>query len=58
MNYEFFDLCLILISLLFCGLLFHRVNNVDKKIQKLEDLMTTSIKNPKIARKMLNQLKK
>jgi len=34
------------------------VNNVDKKIQKLEDLMTTSIKNPKIARKMLNQLKK
>ena len=58
MNYEFFDLCLILISLLLCSLLFHKVNNLDKKVQKIEDLITTNIKNPKIARKMLNQLKK
>ena len=57
-NYEFFDLCLILINLLFCAMLFHKVAFINKRIEKIEDLISANIKNPKLARKMLNQLKK
>jgi len=54
MNYEFFDLGLIFINLLFCGLLLHRTNKINKKLAFLEKKIEFGIKNPKEARKRLN----
>jgi len=55
MNYEYFDLGLIAINLLFCGFLLHRQNNIAKNNEKLQKLVVTSINNPKQARKLLNK---
>tara|TARA_B100000212_G_C27345579_1_gene521151 strand:- start:619 stop:795 length:177 start_codon:yes stop_codon:yes gene_type:complete len=55
MNYEYFDLGLIVVNLLFCGFLLHRQNNIVKKNKKLQKLVVTSISNPKQARKLLNK---
>jgi len=58
MNYEYLDLGLILINLLFCGLLLHRTNKIQEKIKFLEKVTTTSVRNPKLARKLLNETSK
>jgi hypothetical protein len=56
--YEYVDLMLIAINLLFCGLLLHRGNKTTEKLEKLENLTITNIKNPKISRKLLNEYNK
>tara|TARA_B100000035_G_C20540622_1_gene353813 strand:+ start:254 stop:427 length:174 start_codon:yes stop_codon:yes gene_type:complete len=56
--YEYVDLMLIAINLLFCGLLLHRSNKTTEKLEKLENLTITNIKNPKISRKLLNEYNK
>ena len=54
--YEFFDLGLILINLLFSGLLLHRTNKLKDRTDRLENLIKSNIKNPKLARKLLNEI--
>ena len=54
--YEFFDLGLILINLLFNGLLLHRTNKLKDRTDRLENLIKSNIKNPKLARKLLNEI--
>jgi len=56
MSYEYFDLGLIFINLLFCGLLLHRTNKAKSRIDRLEELIKANIKNPKLARKLLNEI--
>ena len=56
MSYEFLDLGLILINLLFCGLLLHKQNKLAENNKKLENLLFLSVQNPKMARKQLNNL--
>jgi hypothetical protein len=59
--YEYFDLGLIFINLLFVGLLLHRQNILKSKISKIdkmEQLLLASVQNPKTARKLLNQYEK
>lgn len=58
MSYEFLDLGLIVINLLFCGLLLHRQNKLTKNQLDLQQLVHTSIQNPKMGRNLLNSLKK
>jgi hypothetical protein len=58
MNYEFIDLGLIFINLLFCGLLLVRQNKISKNQLDLQKLVHTSIQNPKLGRNLLNNLKK
>ena len=54
--YEYFDLGLIFINLLFCGLLLHRTNKLDERLTKVEALAKTTAKNPKLGRKLLNEM--
>jgi len=54
--YEYFDLGLIFINLLFCGLLLHRTNKLDKRLAQIEALAKATAKNPKMGRKLLNQI--
>jgi hypothetical protein len=54
--YELMDLGLITINLLFCGLLLHRSNNTKSRIDNLESLVKASVRNPKLARKLLNEI--
>ena len=56
MSFEYFDLGLIFINLLFCGLLLHRTNKTKSRIDRLEDLIKANIRNPKLARKLLNEI--
>ena len=56
--YEFIDLALIGVNLLFCGLLLHRNNVMNERVEKLESLVITNIKNPKLSRKLLNEYNK
>lgn len=56
--YEFIDLALIGVNLLFCGLLLHRNNVMNERMEKLESLVITNIKNPKLSRKLLNEYNK
>ena len=53
--YEYFDLGLVTINLLFSGLLLHRTNKLKERANQLENLIKANIKNPKLARKLLNQ---
>ena len=53
--YEYIDLGLIAINLLFCGLLLYRQNKIADKAQKIENLIISNIKNPKLSRKLLNE---
>ena len=53
--YEYLDLGLVTINLLFCGLLLHRTNKLKERADQLENLIKANIKNPKLARKLLNQ---
>ncbi len=54
--YEYFDLGLIFINLLFCGLLLHRTNKLKDQLTKIEILARATAKNPKIGRKLLNEM--
>ena len=54
--YEYFDLGLIFINLLFCGLLLHRTNKLDEKMTKINALAKATAKNPKLGRKLLNEM--
>ena len=54
--YEYFDLGLIFINLLFCGLLLHRTNKLDERLTQIEALAKATAKNPKMARKLLNEI--
>ena len=56
MTYELLDLSLIAVNLLFCGLLLHRNNELKKRMDRLEDLIRANIRNPKLARKLLNEI--
>jgi len=56
--YEYFDLGLIAINLLFCGLLLHRQNKITNKVEKIENLTIANIRNPKLSRKLLNEFTK
>ena len=55
MIYEYIDLSLILISILLSGLAFHRVNQANERIDKIEKLIIANIKNPKLSRKLLKE---
>ena len=55
MNYEFLDLGLIFINLLFCGLLLHRQNKITKKLDKVQKLTVATIKNPKTSKILLKK---
>ena len=54
--YEYFDLGLIFINLLFCGLLLHRTNKLNDRLAKIEALARATAKNPKMGRKLLNEM--
>mgnify|MGYP003142753171 CR=1 FL=1 len=54
--YEYFDLGLIVITLLFSALSLLRVNLLKERMDKLEDIIKLSATNPRLARKLLNQL--
>ena len=54
--YEYFDLGLIFINLLFCGLLLHRTNKLNDRLAKIEALAKATAKNPKMGRKLLNEM--
>lgn len=54
--YEYFDLGLIFINLLFCGLLLHRTNKLNDRLAKIETLARVTAKNPKMGRKLLNEM--
>ena len=54
--YEYFDLGLIFINLLFCGLLLHRTNKLDERLTQTEALAKATAKNPKMGRKLLNEI--
>jgi hypothetical protein len=54
--YEYFDLGLIVINLLFSGLLLHRTNKLKQRADRIEDLIKANIRNPKLARKLLNEI--
>ncbi len=54
--YEYFDLGLIFINLLFCGLLLHRTNKLDEKTSQIEALAKATAKSPKLGRKLLNEI--
>lgn len=54
--YEYFDLGLIFINLLFCGLLLHRTNKINERLAKIEALAKATAKNPKMGRKLLNEM--
>jgi len=54
--YEYFDLGLIVINLLFSGLLLHRTNKLKERADRLENLIRANIRNPKLARKLLNEI--
>ena len=54
--YEYFDLGLIVINLLFIGLLLHRTNKINKKLTQIEILAKTTAKNPKLGKKLLNEI--
>lgn len=54
--YEYFDLGLILINLLFSGLLLHRTNKLKQRADRIEDLIKANIRNPKLAKKLLNEI--
>jgi len=51
MNYEYVDLGLIFINLLFCGLLLYRQNKLTQKQIKLEKLIIINIRNPKLGKR-------
>ena len=55
MKYEYFDLGLIMINLLFCGLLLYRQNKLTSEIQKVKKLTMACIMNPKLSRKTLKE---
>ncbi len=55
MNYEFLDLGLIFINLLFCGLLLHKHNKLSEKVQKVQNLTIATIKNPKTSKILLKK---
>ena len=54
--YEYFDLGLIFINLLFCGLLLHRTNKLNERLTQIEALAKATAKNPKMGRKLLNEI--
>lgn len=54
--YEYFDLGLIAVSLLFSGLLLHRTNKLKERADRLENLIRANIRNPKLAKKLLNEI--
>ena len=54
--YEYFDLGLIFINLLFCGLLLHRTNKLNENTTQIEKLARATAKNPKMGRKLLNEM--
>ena len=54
--YEYFDLGLIFINLLFCGLLLHRTNKLNERLIQTETLARVTAKNPKMGRKLLNEM--
>ena len=54
--YEYFDLGLIFINLLFCGLLLHRTNKLNERTAQIETLAKATAKNPKMGRKLLNEM--
>ena len=54
--YEYFDLGLILINLLFAGLLLHRTNKINNKLTQIEKLAKITAKNPRLGRKLLNEM--
>tara|TARA_X000001036_G_scaffold358788_1_gene341343 strand:+ start:218 stop:391 length:174 start_codon:yes stop_codon:yes gene_type:complete len=54
--YEYFDLGLIFINLLFCGLLLHRTNKLDERLTQIETLSKATAKSPKMGRKLLNEM--
>ena len=55
--YEYIDLALIFINLLFCGLLLSKHNRMVQNQIKLENLILSSIKNPKLGKKLANSYK-
>ena len=56
MTYELLDLGLVSINLLFCGLLLHRTNKLKERADRLENLIRANIRNPKLAKKLLNEI--
>ncbi len=54
--YEYFDLGLIFINLLFCGLLLHRTNKLNERLAQIETLAKATAKNPKLGKKLLNEI--
>ena len=54
--YEYFDLGLIFINLLFCGLLLYRTNKLNEKATRIENLAIATAKNPKLGKKLLNEM--
>jgi hypothetical protein len=55
MRYEYFDLGMVIINLLFCGLLLHRQNKLTREIKKVKNLAISCILNPKLSRKRLKE---
>jgi len=55
--YEYVDLMLIFINLLFCGFLLAKHNRMVQNQVKLENLILSSIKNPKLGKKLANSYK-
>ena len=56
MTYELLDLGLIGVNLLFCGLLLHRTNKLKERADRLENLIRANIRNPRHAKKLLNEI--
>ena len=54
--YEYFDLGLIFINLLFCGLLLHRTNKLNERLAQNETLARATAKSPKLGKKLLNEI--
>ena len=54
--YEYFDLGLIFINLLFCGLLLHRTNKLNERLVQNEALARATAKSPKLGKKLLNEI--
>jgi len=55
--HEYIDLIFIFINLLLCGFLLSRQNRIEEKQSKIESLLISNIRNPKLGKRILNSYK-
>tara|TARA_B100001094_G_scaffold326979_1_gene384179 strand:- start:305 stop:484 length:180 start_codon:yes stop_codon:yes gene_type:complete len=55
MNIELINMLLIITNLIMCLTVAGKVRSFNRKLEKIEKLAKTSIRNPKLARKLLNE---